>query len=139
MVAGSMREKLIPIALTILRVYVGYVMFRHGYEKLQDIAGFAAQLESMQIPYPQISAYLAVGAEFGGGIALMVGLLTPLAALSIFVAMAVAVFKVHYPNGLMAKNNGFEYPMMIMWVAFFFIFRGAGPISVDQLFCRKKV
>lgn len=110
----------------------------HGWQKLSDIEKFVGFFTNMGIPAPKLAVYLAIGGEFFGGLGLIVGFLTPLAALGVLFTMAVAIFKVHLGNGLLAANNGFEYPMTIFFVALFFIMNGAGPISLDRLFCRKK-
>jgi putative oxidoreductase len=52
--------------------------------------------------------------------------------------MAVAIFKVHWPNGLMAQDHGFEYPMTLFFVSLYFMIRGAGPFSIDGLIGRPK-
>jgi putative oxidoreductase len=110
----------------------------HGWSKLQDIPGLIENFKGMGFPSPDILAYLAIAGEFGGGLGLILGFLTPIAALGVFSTMAVAVFHVHWKNGLLAKDGGFEYPLTLMLVAFFFVMHGAGPISLDALFCRKK-
>jgi putative oxidoreductase len=90
-------------------------------------------LQNMGIP--PVLGYLTVAAEFGGGILLVVGLLTRLAALSICVDMAVAITKVHLKNGLKGPS-GYEFPLACGIIAFALIFLGAGPISLDEAFFR---
>ncbi len=140
MVLERARNKIEPLALALLRIAVGVIMAVHGYQKLSDPAAFSGLLGSLGIPYPEISAYLAIACELGGGLGLAVGLLTPLAALGIAASMAVAVFHVHFANGLLAKNNGFEYPLTLLIIAVYFIVRGGGRLSLDALFsgCCKK-
>jgi putative oxidoreductase len=82
---------------------------------------------------PGWMAYLVVAAEFGGGILVVLGLLTRIAALAILVDMLVAIFKVHLPHGLFSQNGGFEFPLTCAAIAFSLIFFGAGPISLDWL------
>ncbi len=88
----SLRQALSPLALTLLRISTGLIMAVHGWQKLQDVSGFATLLTNMGIPAPQFSAYAAVAGEFLGGLGLLVGLFTPLAALGVTLTMAVAVF-----------------------------------------------
>jgi putative oxidoreductase len=71
-------------------------------------------------------------AEFFGGILVVVGLLTRLAAFSIFIDMFVAITKVHWKNGLRGQG-GYEFPLALAALAFALIFFGAGPISLDAL------
>jgi len=132
------RNGLVPVAVTLLRISTGVIMVMHGLDKIHDIPAWTNQLTSLGVPSPQIMAYLAIAGEFGGGLGLLVGLLTPIAALGIMSNMAVAIFKVHWHNGLAAKNNGFEYPLTLFMIGFFFFCYGAGPVSLDRLFCRGK-
>ena len=138
MICEKTRKNMIPIALTLLRVGVGVIMAVHGWQKFQNPAQIIEGVTKMGFPIPVVMGWLAIAGELLGGLGLIVGLLTPIAAFGVFVTMAVAVFKVHFANGLLASNNGFEYPMTLMLASLFFIFNGAGPISLDHLLCRKK-
>ena len=109
-------------------------MTAHGWQKLSGGLGkFMGYLSNMGIP--GWMAYLVVAAEFGGGILVLVGLLTRLGALSIFIDMTVAITKVHWKNGLKGPG-GFEFPLACWVIAFALIFLGAGPISLDGAFFR---
>lgn len=138
MASRGVRSTLEPLALTLLRIATGVIMATHGWQKFQDVPAWINTLQGMGVPAPQFSAYLSIAGELGGGLGLILGLLTPIAAFGVFCTMAVAVFKVHFKNGLLASANGFEYPMTLMLIGLYFIMRGAGPISLDALFCRKK-
>jgi putative oxidoreductase len=138
MMCEKSRKVLEPIALTLLRIFVGIVMASHGWQKIQNFAGTVEGFAGMGMPYPKVMVSLAIAGEFGGGLGLIFGLLTPIAALGVFCVMAVAIFKVHIGSGLFAKDGGFEYPGTLFFVALYFIFRGGGPISLDHLFCRGK-
>jgi len=123
-------------ALTALRVVVGIIMTVHGFQKLGDIEGFQMQVAQMGMPLPATFALLAIAGEFLGGLGLIVGFLTRIAGFGVFCTMAVAVFLVHLPNGLLASNNGFEYPLTLLCTALLFIAHGAGPISLDAVLIR---
>jgi len=131
------RHGIEPLTLTLLRVFTGVVMAAHGWLKIQGFEETVGHFTAMGMPMPKVMVSLAIAGELGGGLGLIVGFLTPLAALGVFFTMAVAVFKVHLGNGLFAKDGGFEFPATLMFVALFFVMRGAGPISIDALFCRK--
>jgi putative oxidoreductase len=77
-------------------------------------------------------AYCSAAAEFLGGILVVVGLLTRLAALAITVNLAVAIVKVHWHNGLLG-NGGYQFPLALAAIAFALIFLGAGPIALESL------
>ena len=127
-------DRLHPLALLVLRLGLGIIMTAHGWQKLSfglgKFMGFLAN-----IGVPGWMAYLVVAAEFGGGILLVLGLLTRLAALSIVIDMAVAISKVHWKNGLTGPG-GTEFPLACAVIAFALIFLGAGPISLDGAFFR---
>lgn len=127
------RERGIDVALTVLRVVVGVIFIVHGAMKLTDIAGTASGFESMGIPIPTVAVYLAILGEFFGGIGLALGLLTPLAALGPLCVMIFAIAYVHVGHGLLASNNGWEYPLILLLVSLVFVVKGGGPYSLDAL------
>ncbi|MFZ3213180.1 MAG: DoxX family protein [Terriglobales bacterium] len=130
-------DRLHPLAVLALRLALGAIMIAHGAQKLfGSMPRFMGMLNSMGIP--GWMGYLTVAAEFGGGILLVVGLLTRLAALSIVIDMAVAIDKVHLRNGLVSGGGkvGYEFPLACAAIAFALIFLGAGPISLDGAFFR---
>src|SRR6266496_6315461 len=92
------------VATLILRMVVGIVFFAHGAQKMlgwfggygfTGTMGFFTGM--MHIPAPL--AFLAIAAEFFGGLGLIFGLLTRIAAFGISCDMLVAVLKVHLPFG----------------------------------------
>jgi putative oxidoreductase len=129
-------NRLHPLGLLVLRLALGAVMIAHGYQKVfGGMPQFMQMLQHMGIP--AWMAYLTVAAEFGGGILLVAGFLTRLAALAIFIDMVVAIIKVHLHNGLFSKSGGFEFPMVCAAIAFSLIWSGAGPIAIDWLWGSK--
>lgn len=72
-------------ALLVLRVFVGICFIRHGWPKLRNLGTWAAAMKT-----PKWLCFLSAASMFGAGIALLPGLLTPLAALAILVSMAYA-------------------------------------------------
>ena len=133
----TLLDRLQPLALLALRLVLGIIMIAHGSQKaFGGMPRFMGWLQSMGIP--PVLGYLTVAAEFGGGILLIVGLLTRLAALAVCIDMAVAIAKVHWKNGLMSSGGkvGYEFPLACGIIAFALIFLGAGPISLDHAFFR---
>jgi putative oxidoreductase len=129
-------NRLHPLGLLVLRLALGAVMIAHGYQKIfGGMPQFMQMLQHMGIP--AWMAYLTVAAEFGGGILLVAGFLTRIAAIAIFLDMAVAISKVHLQHGLFSKNGGFEFPMVCAAIAFSLIWSGAGPIAMDWLWGSK--
>lgn len=126
------------VAYLILRLTVGVIMAVHGWGKLTDFNTWSGHVVAMGIPLPTVSAYLAVAGEFLGGLGVIVGALTRVAAFGIACTMAVAILAVHISHGLLAKNNGFEYPLTLLVAAIFIMAKGSGCFGVDAFFCKKK-
>ncbi|HEY5377346.1 MAG TPA: DoxX family protein [Polyangiaceae bacterium] len=130
-------ERAAALALTALRVGVGAILAVHGWAKLSDIAGTSESFAQLAMPAPQVLVYLAIAGEFLGGLGLLVGLLTRVAALGPLCSMLVAILTVHIGHGLLAKNGGFEYPLVLLLVSSFFALNGAGPWSLDALIAKR--
>ena len=126
------------VTITALRVFTGVIMATHGALKLLDIPGTLQGFAQLGIPYPQYAVYLAVAGELLGGIGLVLGLLTRVAALGTWASMAVAIGYVHFGHGILAKNGGWEYPVVLGLVSLFFVTHGGGPASLDALFSRNR-
>ena len=95
-------------------------------------AGFAEGLRSLGVPQPEVMAVLVGAVEFFGGLALVFGLLTRLAALLLAGNMAVAIWLVTWPNGLIGPA-GFALPLALLGGCLAPLFDGPGPISLDWL------
>jgi putative oxidoreductase len=124
-------DRLQPLALLVLRLVLGVIMVRHGYPKV--FGGLSHHVQAVSgMGLPGWLAYFSAAAEFLGGIAVILGLLTRLAALGITINMAVAIDKVHWKNGLLG-NGGYQFPLSLAAIAFALIFLGAGPIALDAI------
>ncbi|MGP5549127.1 DoxX family protein [Psychrobacter namhaensis] len=125
-------------AAFILRVPVGLILAAHGAQKLfgwfggNGLAGTAQWLSSMGIEPGYLMALLAGGAEFFGGLALVIGLLTRPAALVAAFTMLVAIFSVHIGNGLFAADGGYEYALTLFVALIALAVQGGGYLSVDK-------
>jgi putative oxidoreductase len=120
-----------PIALLVLRLVLGVIMIGHGYPKV--FGGLSHHVQAVShLGLPGWLAYFSAAAEFLGGIAVILGLLTRLASFAIVINMAVAIGKVHWKNGLLG-NGGYQFPLTLAAIAFALIFFGAGPIALDAI------
>jgi putative oxidoreductase len=135
---ASSQERADAVTITALRVAAGIILAVHGAMKLMDVPGTMHGFSELGIPYPQYAVYLAIAGELLGGIGLMVGLLTRIAALGTLSTMAVAIGYVHLGHGLLSKNGGWEYPLVLALVSLFFVTHGAGPASLDAFFSRRR-
>lgn len=126
-----------------LRVPVGIVFAAHGAQKLfgwfggYGLEGTGGWMESIGLAPGVLMALLAGSAEFFGGLALVLGLLTRPAAFALSIAMLVAIFSVHFANGLFMSNNGYEFGLALLAASVSLLFSGAGKASVDALIARK--
>ncbi|MGB8581188.1 MAG: DoxX family protein [Candidatus Sulfotelmatobacter sp.] len=124
-------DRLQPLALLVMRLALGAVMTGHGYLKVFGGLHHHVQFVT-SLGLPGWTAYLSAFAEFFGGILVLIGLFTRVAALAICVDLSVAIAKVHFHNGLMGLG-GYEFPMALAALAFGLIFLGAGPIAFDHI------
>ena len=127
------------LALLFLRVGVGIILTAHGTMKLADPVGTEEQFASLGLPLPWLAVLLAIAGEFGGGLGLVLGALTRVAALGPLLTMVVAILAVHLGNGLFAKNGGWEYPLTLFLVSFLFVVRGGDAYSLDAWLRRVSV
>ena len=125
-------DRLQPLALLALRLVLGTVMIAHGYSKVFH-GGLAQHVHRVSsLGLPGWLAYPSAFTEFFGGILLILGLLTPYVSILVLIDMAVAIWKIHWKNGMFAKG-GYEFPLTLATVAFALIFFGAGPIAMDSM------
>lgn len=124
-------ERVQPLGLLILRLVLGAIMIAHGCPKV--FGGMHHFMDTVRgLHLPGWTAYLSAGAEFGGGILLVIGFLTRFAAFCVCIDMLVAIFGVHLKNGFLGQGN-YQFPLALAAISFSLIFTGAGPISVDWL------
>jgi putative oxidoreductase len=117
-------------ALLLLRSFVGVAFLFHGHGKMTDVHGFAAEF-GMPLPVAAAAAYT----QFIGGVLMILGAATPLAALALAATMAVATFE------LVGRGEPFVNPHGHSWeaAAFYLVaasavaLLGPGRFSLDAL------
>jgi putative oxidoreductase len=135
-------ESLAPIAL---RLPTGIIFAAHGAQKLfgafggYGLEGTGQWMESVGLAPGYLMALLAGGAEFFGGLALILGLLVRPAALILAITMLVAIVTVHLDKGLFMANNGYEFGLALLAISVALVFSGAGRFSVDRLISARRV
>jgi putative oxidoreductase len=128
-----------------LRVPAAIIFIAHGAQKLfgafggYGLEGTGQWMASIGLEPGYQLALLAGSAEFFGGIALLIGLLVRPAALILTITMLVAIFSVHFANGLFMTNNGYEFALALLAISVSLMFSGAGKLSVDNLLAKKLV
>lgn len=109
------------LGLLFTRSMVGIVFAFHGSQKLfgwfegPGISGAAGFFEQLGIPLPTVSAVMAGGTEFLGGLALLLGVGARLASVPLVFTMLVAIVTAH-PDAFAASKNGMEYPLTLAFV-----------------------
>lgn len=121
------------------RVVVGWVFMWSGWTKLNnlypsgDFPGMIARFGEWGIPLPEVMAPFVSGVEFFGGMLLLLGLFTRLAATPLVIVMIVAIISAKWDQvDSLETLLGFEevaYMALFGWLAV----KGPGPVSVDHL------
>jgi putative oxidoreductase len=126
------------LGLLILRLAVGLILAAHGAQKLfgwfggSGMDGWTQVVTRLRIRPAQPWAWVAALAEFGGGLLLALGLLSPLGNLAIAGSMLVAMITVHLPKGFFVSKGGYEFNLALLAAVAALALSGPGAISVDQ-------
>ena len=120
-----------PLGLFVLRVVLGIVMAVHGWQKIHGGMHHHVEMVS-HLGMPGWLAYFSIAAEFLGGLLLIAGFATRIAALFVLIDMLVAMFKVHIHNGLTGPG-GYQTVLILSAMAFCVMLTGPGAISIDWL------
>jgi putative oxidoreductase len=140
----------IDVGLFVLRLALGSLFLFYGSQKMFGLFGGRGYVEQVEAflgrGIPPLFAHLAILAEFFGGLLLILGLLTPLAALAIASVMAVATYLSMTPqawNALLTSGNPadvsrFWYTFVLFSMAIAILIMGAGRISLDSKFLKRK-
>ena len=125
---------------TILRIAAGVVFLMHGLQKLSGggIEGTTGFLNGLGIPAAEILAPVLIAAEIGGGIALILGLLTRFAAIALAIDMTVALLTVHLPNGFFVADGGYELVLLLLASCLSLVVTGAGALSADGVIAPRR-
>jgi putative oxidoreductase len=126
------------LGLLIVRVIFGLGIMQHGWGKIQKPFSWMGP----DSPVPGFLQALAALSEFGGGIALIFGLLTPIAMFGLMCTMLTAIFTVHIKAGdpFVARGGGRSYELAALYLGFavMMILTGPGKLSIDaRLFGRR--
>lgn len=134
--ASGFSDGLRPLALTLLRLALGFVFLYHGLAKLSALGQW--QLNFVHMGFPGYFAYIAGTLEAIGGALLVLGLFTRIVAILLAGEMLIALLKVHLPGGALWQVSRFELPMLLSGASFLYFCFGPGPISLDAMLGRSR-
>jgi putative oxidoreductase len=134
-----------------LRLIIGYGFMEHGYAKLaRGPDSFTSILHAIGTPAPALLAWTTIFVELLGGLAVLLGVLIPLASIPMAAVLLVAIVTVHLPNGFSSikllsvdasgshfGQPGYETDLLYLASLLALVIGGSGPIALDQLLLRK--
>ncbi|CAM3104719.1 DoxX family protein [Vibrio neptunius] len=126
-----------------LRLPVGIIFMAHGAQKLfgwfggYGLEGTGQWMASIGLGPGVLMALLAGSAEFFGGLFILLGLFTRPASIALAFTMLVAIFSVHFENGLFMSNNGYEFGLALMAASVSLTLSGSGKAAIDQFIANK--
>jgi len=128
------------LGLLIIRLVGGLTIAAHGAQKLfgwfdgPGITKITQGFEKQGFKPAWLWVILVILGEFGGGLSVALGLLTPLGAAGMFGAMLMAIFKSHWKNGFWNSKRGLEFPLALLAMGVGIGLTGPGMYSLDALF-----
>lgn len=129
----------ISFGLLILRIVTGLVVAAHGSQKLfgwfegRGFAGTIKWVQGLGFRPPLLWALLSILSELGGSLLLVLGFLTPLAAIGVFAAMLMATLKYNWSKGFWNVKGGYEYTLVLLTIGLVVGITGPGSYSIDAL------
>lgn len=136
-----------------LRLIVGFGFMQHGFAKFsKGPEAFAAILNALGVPSPDLTAWLTILIEFFGGLAVLLGALVPLVSLPMSAILLVAMFTVHLPYGFSSIKiisvtsgraqfgpPGYECDLLYLACLAALVLGGSGPMAIDSYLRRNKM
>lgn len=134
-----------------LRLIVGCGFVEHGMAKwFKGPETFAAILHTLGVPAPHLMAWLTIGVEILGGIAILFGAFVSLASIPMIILLAVAIVTVHLPYGFSSIKlmsvaagraqfgpPGYECDLLYIACILTLVLSGPSPLSIDAYRLRK--
>jgi putative oxidoreductase len=134
-----------------MRLLVGYGFIEHGVAKLSrgpDV--FAGILQQLGVPMPHVAAWLTIGTELLGGLALLLGAFVVWASIPTALVLLAAMVTVHLPYGFSSVKLlsvsasgaqfgpvGYELDLLYLAALIVLALQGPGPLSIDNVRQRK--
>ncbi len=123
--------------LFLLRIIWGVLFIMEGWYKFSDIPSNVTYYTSLGIPAPEFMVYLSGSAEFFGGIFLVIGLFSRLAAIPLLITMVVAAIMDPSHANFIGHGSGqtetflAQIPLVFAYACLMIILFGPGKWSLD--------
>lgn len=139
----QMTESRAGFSVLVPRLLIGIIFIAHGAQKLfgwfggHGLEETGKWMASIGLQPGVLMAIISGGAEFFGGLFILLGLFTRLGTFLLIATMIVAIFTVHLHNGLFASHGGYEFNLALIAACISLAYSGAGRLSADA-YIRKK-
>ena len=124
------KNTLVPL---VLRLALAAIFTYHGATLIKEDWG-AGWMNKMPEPSPAPLQLAVAWGQLIGGVAMLLGFLTRLAALGLIAVMGGAIYLVHLPKGFDIRDGGYEYNILIIGVCIALVLMGPGTVAVDRFF-----
>ena len=125
-------EALEFLPLFLIRLYLFYVLWFAGTNKIDSFDKFSGYLGTLGVPFPDIFTWLVIITEAGGAALILIGLFVRWSSIPLLVVMFFAGYLVHWQNGWPHEANGIEfaaiYSLMLLTLL---CFGGGKYLSLD--------
>lgn len=130
-------DRMAGLAPFILRVATGLIFMMHGWQKLwTGLAGVSGFLGQLGFPAPEVMAILLIAAELGGGILLILGVLTHWVSKVLAFVALIAFLTVHVSHGFFVAGNGYEFIILIFAACVSLAITGPGKWALGRVLRR---
>ncbi len=128
----------VSVGLLLLRIVIGLAFVQHGLPKIEHPTSWMTMMMGPHAFAPPWLQAMAAVAEFCGGLALVLGVLTPLVTIGIGIDMLTAIFFVHLPMGghWVGGPGSFELPLFYLTSMVALLCTGPGLYSIDALLAK---
>jgi putative oxidoreductase len=132
---GNLYRRLAPYSYAFMRFSAGAVLVPHGVQKVlyTPVIQFSGNIAAQGFPAPLLLAYLTYFTELVAAACLALGLFTRVAALMVWIEMAVIITYFNWKFGYFWTNRGVEYALLWLLLCTAIFFRGGGRYSLDRL------
>jgi putative oxidoreductase len=122
------------LGTSLLRLIVGVTFAAHGAMKLFSfgLAGTAGFLGSLGVPMANVMAPILIATELGGGLLLVLGLLTRYVSIPLIFTMVVAIATVHLQHGFFMPQ-GYEFALLLGVATLTLALQGSGAFALDNV------